>query len=229
MPEDVPRSGRHLQLLADALARPPSRRARGRQVPAHDSGESGAPGRAHHGTAHPSAARAAAGRSPRTVRPPPQAAGADDRAAERTPTRLPGGGTTVFGKKRFLTAYYGTAAHRRARRPRGDRPRPRVPAHRPCRQAVPPARRAAPARLRAHRHRGRRRRLPRRRRRPRPRRPAQPRAVLHRRRPPQRRPPPARPPARPHRLPHDRQAVGVGARGPVGRPGARPRVARRAG
>ncbi len=34
---------------------------------------------------------------------------ADDRAAERAPTRLPGGGRTVFGKKRFLTAYYGTA------------------------------------------------------------------------------------------------------------------------
>jgi hypothetical protein len=32
-----------------------------------------------------------------------------DRAAGRTPSRLPGGGKTVFGKKRFLTAYYGTA------------------------------------------------------------------------------------------------------------------------
>ncbi|GAA5106821.1 hypothetical protein GCM10023339_04190 [Alloalcanivorax gelatiniphagus] len=28
---------------------------------------------------------------------------------ERAATRLPGGGTTVFAKKRFLTAYYGTA------------------------------------------------------------------------------------------------------------------------
>lgn len=36
-------------------------------------------------------------------------AATDDRAAERTPTRLPGGGRTVFGKKRFLAAYYGTA------------------------------------------------------------------------------------------------------------------------
>ncbi len=32
-----------------------------------------------------------------------------DRSAGRTPSRLPGGGKTVFGKKRFLTAYYGTA------------------------------------------------------------------------------------------------------------------------
>ena len=31
-------------------------------------------------------------------------------SAERSTTRLPGGGKTVFGKKRFLTAYYGTAA-----------------------------------------------------------------------------------------------------------------------
>lgn len=29
---------------------------------------------------------------------------------ERATTKLPGGGTTVFGRKRFLTAYYGTAA-----------------------------------------------------------------------------------------------------------------------
>ncbi|WP_224276300.1 hypothetical protein [Nocardioides lacusdianchii] len=42
-------------------------------------------------------------------RTPTVAVATDDRAAERAPTRLPGGGRTVFGKKRFLTAYYGTA------------------------------------------------------------------------------------------------------------------------
>ena len=31
-------------------------------------------------------------------------------ATARATTKLPGGGTTVFGRKRFLTAYYGTAA-----------------------------------------------------------------------------------------------------------------------
>src|SRR5688500_6670708 len=41
--------------------------------------------------------------------PTAEVAATDDRAAARTPSRLPGGGRTVFGKKRFLTAYYGTA------------------------------------------------------------------------------------------------------------------------
>ena len=31
-------------------------------------------------------------------------------SVQRAASRLPGGGTTVFGRKRFLTAYYGTAA-----------------------------------------------------------------------------------------------------------------------
>lgn len=43
---------------------------------------------------------------------PPSAAGpapASASTAERTVTWLPGGGQTIFGKQRFLTAYYGTA------------------------------------------------------------------------------------------------------------------------
>ena len=58
-----------------------------------------------------------------------------------------------------------------------------------------------------------------------PRHPARPSPAVPPRRPPQRRPAAARHPDRPRRLPGGRQALGLGAEGPVGRPGARPRVA----
>ena len=42
--------------------------------------------------------------------PAAQDAAASVSSVQRAASRLPGGGTTVFGRKRFLTAYYGTAA-----------------------------------------------------------------------------------------------------------------------
>ena len=228
-PPSSPSSSRMVALISvaavvpDAAACRPGARCR-RAAPA-SSRRPGMSATAHTTTArtgrHHDHARGPA--SPRRRPPAPPPAG--------PAATLPHGATSIFGDGRFLVAYYGTAetgalgvlgetppdADAAAGTPRGRAVRPPAPAR--------------PGRLRADRHH---RRPPRRQgRRLLPRHPAPRGAEVHRRRAPARRAAAARHPAGPVGLPDRRQALGVGAQGPLRRPRARPRVAdgqaRRAG